>query len=320
MNKTKIAFFGASVTQQKTGYVHYFSKKTECSIFQFGYGSMHIHDAGICFIDKVIEHGPSYCFLDWFSPGIEKYNKQNLLVQTLTLVKKLYQNNCIPVLLFFPINDPNNSMEKRIEIYDFIIQNVCVLYDVPYIEVYKHLNTTNFSLFLRDTVHTNNTGSEIFSNIIADIFAKEKSNWIIDNEILKFNSIFEDIKCLDVNKYIYDHLTITGKGKILGVYQTVGPFSCYFEQNIDNKIEIKTNKDKYCYYVRDTIAHGMNCTFSKFVTFKILQNKNTDDIVLDKNIDLLRIKNQYEENLIGTKHFNIKSIFYQGDIINVDLK
>ena len=57
-----INFFGASVTQQNKGYVYYF--KNKCSdnitIFQNGYGSMHINDAGICFLYEIIKKALRY--------------------------------------------------------------------------------------------------------------------------------------------------------------------------------------------------------------------------------------------------------------------
>ena len=49
-----IAVFGASVTQQKNGYATKLSDKFNCPVRIFGYGGMHLNNAVICFIDKVI--------------------------------------------------------------------------------------------------------------------------------------------------------------------------------------------------------------------------------------------------------------------------
>ena len=44
---TKVNFFGASVTQQKTGYAQQFKIMNEQFYVNiYGYGSMHLYDAG----------------------------------------------------------------------------------------------------------------------------------------------------------------------------------------------------------------------------------------------------------------------------------
>ena len=43
----KIAFYGASVTQQRNGYVKYFAKLSKAKVLKFGFGGMHLNDAGI---------------------------------------------------------------------------------------------------------------------------------------------------------------------------------------------------------------------------------------------------------------------------------
>jgi len=59
-----ISIFGASVTQQKTGFAYKFKEKVKHPVQVFGYGGMHLNNAAICFIDKVIETKPRYCFID----------------------------------------------------------------------------------------------------------------------------------------------------------------------------------------------------------------------------------------------------------------
>lgn len=54
----KIAFYGASVTQQRNGFVDYFAKLSKIRVMKFGFGGMHLSDARICFVDKVVEARP----------------------------------------------------------------------------------------------------------------------------------------------------------------------------------------------------------------------------------------------------------------------
>ena len=85
----KIAFFGASVTQQngESGYVPTFTKLlvennfTDAVVIQKGFGSMHLFDAGICKIDEVVNENPNICFIDWFSTGFIATDKQRLFRQ-----------------------------------------------------------------------------------------------------------------------------------------------------------------------------------------------------------------------------------------------
>lgn len=64
-----IAFFGASVTQQKNGYARKLTKKLCQKENIFGYGGCHLKNAGIIFINKVLEIKPTICFIEWFSTG-----------------------------------------------------------------------------------------------------------------------------------------------------------------------------------------------------------------------------------------------------------
>ena len=74
--KNKIAFFGASVTQQQNGDWQYFANlNPQFDVRPFGNGSMHLNDAGICYIEDVIKFNPQWCFIDWFSTGYIVYGK-----------------------------------------------------------------------------------------------------------------------------------------------------------------------------------------------------------------------------------------------------
>ena len=67
-SKDTICIFGASVTGQKTGYAAILKKRWS-NTYVYGYGGMHLKDAGIAYIDECLKHKPSVCFIDWFSTG-----------------------------------------------------------------------------------------------------------------------------------------------------------------------------------------------------------------------------------------------------------
>ena len=73
-----IAVFGASITQQKTGYAARLNDKLNHPVRVFGYGGMHLINAGICFIDKVVVESPAYCFVDWFSTAYNEINDDTI--------------------------------------------------------------------------------------------------------------------------------------------------------------------------------------------------------------------------------------------------
>ena len=104
---TKIAFYGASVTQQRNGYVKYFAKLSTAKVLKLGFGGMQLSDAGICFIDKVVEIHPDICFIDWFSTWyMNQDGKFSLYLDV--IAEKLQKINCRIIFLFFPQNKDLN--------------------------------------------------------------------------------------------------------------------------------------------------------------------------------------------------------------------
>ena len=104
--KNNITFFGASITQQSQGYVHYFANlNPQFNIKVFGYGSMHLKDAGICFIDNVLTTDPEYCFIDWFSTAYvdeAKENFEEICLYLDTILHKFYSKGVKLVFLTLP--------------------------------------------------------------------------------------------------------------------------------------------------------------------------------------------------------------------------
>ena len=56
----------------------------------FGYGSMHLYDAGMCFIDNVLDNNPNYRFIDWMSTGF----------LAIYMGIKIYIECCFPDIFF----------------------------------------------------------------------------------------------------------------------------------------------------------------------------------------------------------------------------
>jgi hypothetical protein len=96
---TKIAFYGASVTQQRNGYVNHFAKLSKAKVVKLGFGGMHLNDAGICLVDKAVQTHSDICFIDWFSTYyIGQDGKSDLYIDA--IAEKLLKIGCRVIFLF----------------------------------------------------------------------------------------------------------------------------------------------------------------------------------------------------------------------------
>ncbi len=105
-----VAFFGASITQQKedVSYVAFFKKAWESSLTmnyqrsinvqRLGYGGMHLGDAGLFYLGEVLALGPQVVMLEWHTTAIEKWT-YGLLEK---IIYTLYCNKILPIILILP--------------------------------------------------------------------------------------------------------------------------------------------------------------------------------------------------------------------------
>lgn len=292
-----IVFFGASVTEQREGYAHYFKLKdggnNKC--FKKGYGSRHLNDAGICYIDNVLEHNPNVCFIDWFSTG---YVSNSISMYLDTITKKLMDKNSIIVFLLFDRLDIN---EKRLEMYD-VVKKYASEYGHHYIELY---NIPNIRDLLRDVVHTNENGSKYYAEKIYEYYEKHLKNAVPN--YLKFpdENKYCHVKKKQINSKIYKYLMINGKNiEIIGIAQIIGPHTGVLEFNIDGNIYNYNLYDQWCYYNRKNIK--INCYAECNIVFNVTQQPIDLSLFEGKNID---------PNT--TKYLDIQTIFYLGEIENI---
>ena len=114
--KCKIAFYGASVTQQRNGFVECFAKMSSLKVLKFGFGGMHLSDAGICFIDKVVESKPEICFVDWFSTAYSNQDS-NLKLYIDAIAEKLLKIDCRVNFFFCRIREIQRNATGKIYIH-----------------------------------------------------------------------------------------------------------------------------------------------------------------------------------------------------------
>lgn len=278
----KISFFGASITQQKTGYVHYFKKLNPTfEVSQFGYGSMYITDAGICYVDDVIKASPDYCFLDWFSPAC--YRPPEKIKDYLdAIIQKLFSINCRPIFLFFYRKNMDNGW---FEMFDYL-KNYAHTYNINVIDLSKIQNADDN---LRDSIHTNDLGSKNYGTLISNEFHKMQFK-TLDSTSIPSNrySVVKNLECqIEATEYLT--LKSFGCSSIIGILQNIGQYTDYIEYTLDNKEYKIELKDKWSeQYEREVIKLSVD-EFCDNISIKIPPN---------------------------TK-LAIKKIFYTGDLLKI---
>lgn len=311
-----ICFFGASVTAQKTGYAYVFkqllaegSTEDNYDVHAFGYGSMHLTDAGVCFIDLVVEKKPQYCFIDWFSTGF-LCSDLNYLSRFLdAIVLKLQKIDAVPVFLLF---DRNPAIcEQRRRMYS-VVQAYCAKHNIYCINLYDNVNVDKL---LRDEVHTTDAGSALYGKVVYDHFlqsiaGKRTSADLqhFDIEKVQASNPYVAIRTLSIQRNIYEKMVLKGHGccHVFGIYQTIGPFSPLVEiDHVDmGEKERIVVWDQWCHFERPNLK----------LSFQI--NGTTVISVLPDEFNRESCKVQREWN--ETKHLKILSIHFTGDDLAVD--
>lgn len=293
-----ITFFGASVTQQKTGYAVRLKELLDNEIKIFGFGSMHIKDAGICFIDEVLQYTPEFCFIDWFSTGY-KVISEDTIEYLNTIAYKFSDNSCKLIFLFLL----RKEHEERIEFYNFI-KKYLEDNNLFYIDMNNYFSFSED--LIRDSVHTTDFGSVEYANIIYKEFTENKAKIIIPDHIPKTKYV--DIKKLEVGKTVGNHIIIGGVSNnytIITFFLKIGPYSGIVTVNSN----YHNVWDQWCNYERN------NCKLNHIEPDKdgIINIKIKQD-----NFDTSSCKKM---TTFGNKRKKliINSIFYIGDTIEVIL-
>lgn len=248
----KIAFFGASVTQQNPGYVTEFHKLNQnYEIYQKGFGGMHLCDAGMIYINDIVKLKPIYCFIDWFSTGYLNINKESIKKYIDNIIFKLTEISCKIIFLFLP----RTLFEKeRFEMYK-IAKEVLKENNISYIELDKQfdfickINETIENDILRDNVHTTNKGGIEYAKIISNWFINNKNNIKFPNNIKK-NYLY-NIKKINLKEILQVNETLKIKGNCKEIFFNIkkGPW-CGIVYFNDKKVN---TWDRWCHYERNSI-------------------------------------------------------------------
>ena len=296
-----VMFFGASVTKQKEGMCKVFANLNPTfKVEAHGYGGMYLKDAGMCFIDDALKTAPQYCIIDWFSTQLQNNDIEHLSTYLDTLIYKTVNANCIPIfLLLFRYDEYNDNVKKMSnerKIYYKKILKYAQKHNIPVIDLYNTVSRKkNKELILRDTVHTTPLGSELYGKLITKQFKLLTKQNINVKQPLPNH--FCNIKKLTVNKKTKKGFSVSGKCDVVGIEQTVGPYSGIVTVNKEER----QIWDRYCYYERNTITLDFNV------------NGKTKILITDKQFDRSSAKVQVNWNSYK-KHINIINIYYIGSL------
>lgn len=316
--KADIVFFGASVTKQKEGYVTYFQKAhPTLSVERVAVGATHLKDAGVCLIYEVIQKSPKYCFLDWFTPSIENYTNEQLQEYLSFIIRQLFDINCIPIMLFLNGDGSGRDFSKKILKFDFIINEICNKYRVPYIKVYEKIYQLGYNdnQILKDDVHTTQVGSELYSVIITENFRQIKEQC----KNFEFSYKPEKNKYLNIKKKelpgdIKQKIIIRGNADVIGIFQKIGPFTGWVEIKLDDGLVVeRCLVDKHCYYTRECF----NFTYTFNRTMEIAISSKPPDYSVCKNPPDYGIKDWDAYYKRHVKKLNLKEVYYIGEITEI---
>ena len=300
----KIAFFGASITEQKLGYVNEMKKKyhdKNVDIFQYGYGARYITDAGILHIDNVLECKPNYCFLDWFSTLMIVDDNHNLIEYIDTIIYKFTICKCKLIFLFFPRKGMNND---RIEMFKYV-QKYLHNINISYLDISSDFKE-NIDIILKDGVHTSEEGSQWFSVKINNYF-KDNIDNINYPETLPNKTKYCEYNKLNFNGIIHNFIEIEGNGKIIAL-KIIKNKHCGIVDIYQNDIYDGSYNffDRWCCWTRESLSCSINVNGKAKL---ILTNKpcvpNNEHTSLDFN-NINKILEILDVYFIG----NIKIIEY----------
>jgi hypothetical protein len=310
-----ICFYGASITKQPKGLVHFFRElNPDKNVYSQAYGGTRIMDAGICHVNKVVDSAPDYCFVEWFSAQMPLAPSDEYLEKCVdTIVRKLLEIDCLPILLLlFRMDDKNKKelLPKRRRLYDNI-KLYCSKYNIDYIDLSDHpevITLQQEGKLMSDVAHTAPEGAQKYAEIINNHFHNTLKYKDISQNIYPPKNDLYSIQEYPLVANISKSIKIYGNGKIIGINQNVGPHSGILEiLHSDGQAQKFNSWDQYCFYQRNIISR-LDTDFTNWVEIKVSQEE-FDKSRIAKPVGVYTLD----------KMIKSLSIFYTGEIQNIEI-
>ena len=248
----KVAFYGASVTQQRNGYVNHFAKLSKDKVLKFGFGGMHLNDAGICLVNKAVETCPDICFIDWFSTAYAGLDgKSDLYIDT--IAEKFLKISCRVIFLFLPnLRDLKTCPWKQF--YAFA-KNHIKKQGLEYIPLDEILSEYPIQEILRDEIHTTKKGSQLYAEAIYH-YLQQFTGSPYEKADVKPN-IYSSLSVLSVKRGFDKELLLEGNCHIQGFFLKIGPWSGIVGISTGVFSKKENTWDLWCYYGRDHFSFNL---------------------------------------------------------------
>ncbi|MAZ66499.1 MAG: hypothetical protein CMF25_05265 [Kangiellaceae bacterium] len=275
-----ICFFGASVSEQDrghatgniTGYVTYYQEilaSEDIKVSRVTSGSNSIDDAGVVYLQEVIDLKPDICFLDWITPAPADCAQASIDY----IYSSLLENKILPVTALFPRKDRN---QRETPICQKLL-SYCKAYSLPVLDLTDIEKDYSVDEVLRDTVHTSEKGAGIFAEKIHD-FLSQLNDLSVPVNKDKPKLFVSKVPVIGREKNKTKKITITLTPETdpstasttcsLFLEQRVGPWSTFVEISLATEQETKEISeeaifDPWCWRERQClkgIAFGIEIT------------------------------------------------------------
>ena len=244
----RMAAFGASVTQQKNGYADRLAAKLGKKVKKFGYGGMHLPNAGMCFLDTVAKYRPDCVLVDWLSTGFMERSQKTLRCID-TILYKFSATHCAVVFLILPSRRTDGRQAEKDAFHDFCREALRVR-GAHVIDIDSQLKGSDLTAALRDSIHTTARGAEAYSDLILGWLA-EKCPKPLPPDRFGQNAYYKDVRWMRVGREFRSKMELTLDGEILGMYCTIGRNSgiCAVRYG-DGTVREEKLWDRWCHYER----------------------------------------------------------------------
>ena len=251
-----ICFFGASVTGQQYGYFESINFKNK---YKYSYSGCTIDNASFLVNNIInnIDNYPDICFLDWTTTL--DYHTKNIDEHIECIISKLINNNITPIILYFYRKNQDSIILDS-------FKKISNKYNLIQLSFETIINNDNSKKYIKDDVHTNIKGSQIYGKIISK-FLEEYYDSNLKNKLEKinFSSIYSgltekliinsDLNIEEFNNEIYYVgkkiiINTDDQNKIYFIKILVGTHSGLINIKDKNKEIIINTWDNNCYYQR----------------------------------------------------------------------
>jgi hypothetical protein len=245
-----ILFYGASVTHQsgESSYFDNLKKKCGDHLLRLSYPSAQLDNAGFFNIYEILKINPDIVFMEWSTTGEKIYDARKLFL----ILNFLTLHNIIPIFLILPqIRNYFENRRSEEQLYE-----ISKAYNVPVLDLRISCRAQNLDLtdFLRDSVHTNKNGADLYSNYLA--------NFLKDASIKPIKISPDPLLIPKINVYDLGIEVIEGKLLALeisdydltseiAIMHEVGPYTPVIEIYSNDRLVATRNLwDQWCHYER----------------------------------------------------------------------